>query len=755
MENNDFSSALTMLLKRQPQKTSEILTVLQKAVSLRQNGEYQVENLKLKLKEAGRNTYLQVSDYQTIKKNLEEKMKPALGIQSQNQEVLSKTVSEGTSLIKATFDEAIAQVFASYQEKEKEAKRCYDEKAKAIREASSSSLKEKKENGLSIKTDCKIALKKEYIESYLKVVSPFLSDLKGLIEEKEYALSILQNKTCIDYLAHFKLRSALRKGFYKEGDVETLALDYQTQIDGLRSNGENLVTQLKDQIKKLKSNKDMDKPEKAKTYQYLLEQLDGAKIIERRNKAVIGDLVSEGCAYVNALSPIDYLKVACDNKLGIQKANAEYASKVKAAKEKQSANKAQDASLVGKEKQVAYKAIQNDYKADLQDARATKARAIEGYKRDTFAQFSKFNGFMINYRNGYPSLGQKTKQYFHQKAYTFKVSNFFLSNALYIILILAFLICGFMSRRMVLFSGGQILNILQFTATKLPLTLGAAGLILLGGTDLSVGRLVGMASIFSYMFMAMPNSSGIQFFGGVAQTMNWAPGAQIVMGLLMALVATMTFSALSGFLNSKLKINPFIATLATQLIVYGLMMSATGGTQNGVLNPAASKIISAWGTNSSIPFAVYIYAVILIFIAWFIWNKTTFGKNMYAVGGNPAAAAASGISVVKVTMGVFLLAGFFYGMGTFIEVGSFGGGGYAAYGQGRELEAIAAAVVGGISVTGGKGKISGAVIGTLLFQMIFVALQTLGVDSNLQFVMQGLVIIVAVSLDSLKYLKAR
>ena len=150
---------------------------------------------------------------------------------------------------------------------------------------------------------------------------------------------------------------------------------------------------------------------------------------------------------------------------------------------------------------------------------------------------------------------------------------------------------------------------------------------------------------------------------------------------------------------------------------------------------------------------IIIWAVAAIFIVWFIWNKTRFGKNLYAVGGNPEAAAASGISVFKVTMSAFIMAGILYGFGSWLECIRMVGSGSAAYGQGWDMDAIAACVVGGVSFTGGIGKISGVVVGVLIFTALTYSLTILGIDTNLQFVFEGIIILSAVTLDCLKYIK--
>ena len=205
--------------------------------------------------------------------------------------------------------------------------------------------------------------------------------------------------------------------------------------------------------------------------------------------------------------------------------------------------------------------------------------------------------------------------------------------------------------------------------------------------------------------------------------------------------------------------HPFISTMATQLIIYGMLFYGTTGTPVGSIDSSIRNLIGGrWelgvinGEFVTFP-KLIIPAVIAVIVAWIIWNKTTFGKNMYAVGGNGEAAAVSGISVFKVTMCVFIMAGIFYGCGAFLE--AFRANASAGTGQGYEMDAIAACVVGGISFNGGIGKISGAAIGVIIFTGLTYCLTFLGIDTNLQFVFKGVIIIAAVSLDSIKYLKKK
>ena len=190
--------------------------------------------------------------------------------------------------------------------------------------------------------------------------------------------------------------------------------------------------------------------------------------------------------------------------------------------------------------------------------------------------------------------------------------------------------------------------------------------------------------------------------------------------------------------------------MANTLIIFGLVTYSTKGVSFGAIDSAIPNMIIP--KINGFP-TIIIWALAAIVIIWFIWNKTTFGKNLYAVGGNPEAAAVSGISVFWVTMGAFILAGVLYGFGSWLEAARMVGSGSAAYGQGWEMNAIAACVVGGVSFTGGIGKISGVVVGVVIFTALTYALTILGIDTNLQFVFSGIIILIAVTLDSLKYVQ--
>ena len=301
------------------------------------------------------------------------------------------------------------------------------------------------------------------------------------------------------------------------------------------------------------------------------------------------------------------------------------------------------------------------------------------------------------------------------------------------------------------------MTILGTFSTKVFFALGVAGLILLAGTDLSIGRMVTLGSLFTCMILNPTTTT--KFFGisfnGIYESLGFVPA--FIIALLIAIASTTLFAAIAGFFSAKFKIHPFITTLGTSLIIWGIAGYGTDNVRTGTVSAEASATVSnifRVGSFPGIPLTL-IYAIVAIAIVWFIWNKTTFGKNMYAVGGNPEAASVSGISVFKTTLLVFIMAGILYGFGSFF-VGLQTGSSSSTLGQGWEMEAIAACVVGGISFSGGIGKISGAVIGCLLFEILKYYLRDItGGSSDITNIFIGVIIVVAVVFDSIKYLKKK
>ena len=349
---------------------------------------------------------------------------------------------------------------------------------------------------------------------------------------------------------------------------------------------------------------------------------------------------------------------------------------------------------------------------------------------------------------------QTRAQKWENYKYTFNRRTFLLQNGLYIAIILIFIglcIATPIVKHVPLLTYNNILNILQQASPRMFLALGVAGLILLTGTDLSIGRMVGMGMTTATIIMHQGINTGA-VFGHVFDFTGMPIGLRVIFALLMCILLCTFFTAIGGFFTAKFKMHPFISTMSNMLVIFGLGTYATKGVSFGAIEPSIPKMIIP--RLNGFP-TIILWAVAAIVIVWFIWNKSTFGNNLYAVGGNTEAASVSGISVFAVTMGAFILAGILYGFGSWLECARMVGSGSAAYGQGWEMDAIAACVVGGVSFTGGIGKISGVVVGVLIFTVLIYSLTILGIDTNLQFVFEGIIIITAVTLDCLKYVQKK
>ena len=328
------------------------------------------------------------------------------------------------------------------------------------------------------------------------------------------------------------------------------------------------------------------------------------------------------------------------------------------------------------------------------------------------------------------------------------IKEFFINNLLYILLIGAIIGIQIYDPRFLSLS--SIVNIISLSAANLPIALGIAGCIILTGTDLSAGRIVGLTACVAASLLQATGYAG-KMFPNLATMPIW-----LVFLAVIAIGALVGF--INGFCTAKFKLHPFIVTLATQLITYGaLLMYLMQGTNNGQsisgLDPSYTNFIAGNMFRIggvSIPNYIF-YAIAITAIMWFIWNKTAFGKNMFAVGSNPEAANVSGVSVSRTIILVFVLAGIMYGITGFIEAARIGSNS-AATGLNYELDAIAACVIGGVSFVGGIGKIRGVILGVVLLRIIFVGLTFLGIDSNLQYVIKGLIILVACAIDMRKYL---
>ncbi|MEA5032692.1 MAG: beta-methylgalactoside transporter [Sphaerochaeta sp.] len=330
-----------------------------------------------------------------------------------------------------------------------------------------------------------------------------------------------------------------------------------------------------------------------------------------------------------------------------------------------------------------------------------------------------------------------------------KIGEFLLNYALYILLGAILVTVSIIKPNFIAIN--NILNIMKQASTKGILALGCAGIIVLGGTDLSIGRMLGLAAAVTASLVQSVTYAS-RYYTGMTEQLP------LIVPLLAAIAVCVLLSAINGFGVSKLHMHAFIITLGTQLIAYGanciyIESQPSGSAQalstfdRNFLNKAAGNLMIG---TVRIPYVIIYFAALSI-IMWVVWNKTRLGKNMFAVGGNTEAAAVSGVSVTKTIMYVYLLAGVLYGIASFLEAARIQSVG-ANTGINYELDAISACVIGGVSFTGGVGTIQGVVIGAVILQAINYSLYFLGVNAYLQYIIRGLIIVLAVAIDVRKYL---
>ena len=523
----------------------------------------------------------------------------------------------------------------------------------------------------------------------------------------------------------------------------------QAQIDELRVDGSDKVRSLKNHIAIAKEDKNLSKEEKDSMIAKDKAALEKAKAVEAANKDKVAKLIADAEGYLKEHYDSEYYSkvvASCEAEKAAENESYERVKATLKTEHEQALAKLSDPEEIKDEKYV--------YKNKLFDAQMThesKLQEIKDRKHDAFSH--KYHLIDLLRMSKYTFM-QSRAQKFENYKYTFNTTQFLYKNGLYIVIVLIFIALCIITpivKNTQLLTVTNILNILQQASPRMFLALGVAGLILLTGTDLSIGRMVGMGMVTATIIMHNgANTGGV--FGHIFDFSSMPVVGKALFALVACIILTTVFSSIAGFFMAKYKMHPFISTMANMLIIFGLVTYATKGVSFGAIDSAIPNMFIP--TIGNFP-TIIIWAVVAVVVVWFIWNKTTFGKNLYAVGGNPEAAAVSGISVFKVTLGAFILAGILYGFGSWLECNRMVGSGSAAYGQGWDMDAIAACVVGGVSFTGGIGKISGVVTGVLIFTSLTYSLTILGIDTNLQFIFEGIIILAAVTLDCLKYVQKK
>ncbi|MBO6148787.1 MAG: beta-methylgalactoside transporter [Lachnospiraceae bacterium] len=318
-----------------------------------------------------------------------------------------------------------------------------------------------------------------------------------------------------------------------------------------------------------------------------------------------------------------------------------------------------------------------------------------------------------------------------------KIADFLINNGVIIVMFVLVIYTGTTSKNF--FTINNFLNLFSNMSYRLVIALGIAGCVITGGCDLSAGRMIGFAACLAGTLLQKLDYSG-KFFPGMAPLNPF-------LVLLIVMLVSAAFGAITGFFIAYLSVPPFISTLAMMEIIYGIGLIYTGATPLG--GYVESYTLFSSGKFLGISWLIWI-AVLVGAITWFIFNMTRHGKYMYAIGGNPQSAEVAGVPVKRNLVIIYSKAAAFYALAGFM-LGAKAGGASINTGLGYEMEAIAACALGGVSVTGGRGKVSSAVIGVAVLELLKVALQFLGVDANAQYIAIGIVIFVAISLDIRKY----
>ena len=305
-----------------------------------------------------------------------------------------------------------------------------------------------------------------------------------------------------------------------------------------------------------------------------------------------------------------------------------------------------------------------------------------------------------------------------------KALDFMKDYALYFVLLL--LLVVIISKDASFLSLTNFSNVLTQSSVCIIIALGVAGLIVTQGTDLSVGRQVGLAAVISATLLQAVDNVNKVF-----------PD----LGVVPIPIVT-----------------PFIATLGTMLIIYGVnslyydyVGSAPIAGFDGAYSAFTQGFFDIGGFRLSY---ITIYAIVAIALMWVIWNKTRFGKNLFAIGGNPEAARVSGVNVTLNLIGIYTLSGVFYAFGGLLEAGRIGSA-TNNLGFMYEMDAIAACVIGGVSFSGGVGTVFGVVVGVVIFTLINYGLSYIGVNPYWQYIIKGSIIVLAVAIDSLKHAKKK
>lgn len=278
----------------------------------------------------------------------------------------------------------------------------------------------------------------------------------------------------------------------------------------------------------------------------------------------------------------------------------------------------------------------------------------------------------------------------------------------------------------------NLLNLLKSNAVNAIICCGMLMAILMGQIDISVGSTVGLTGVIgAYMMTKL--------------------GSPVWFTLVCCLVTGALVGSVNGLVIAYLQVPAFVATLATQSLGRGLTEILSGGVTIRVRDAAYTSLGNATAAGVSI---IVLYAAVILFLTWLLLNKTRFGYYLYALGGNKTAASYSGVNVKRYNMLPYMIIGLLCGVGGIVWSARLGSAA-ATLGQGFEMDAIAAVVIGGTSMSGGVGTVGGTLIGVLIIGVITNGLNLMGINSFWQDVFKGIIILAAVIIDVLRKSRAK
>lgn len=307
-----------------------------------------------------------------------------------------------------------------------------------------------------------------------------------------------------------------------------------------------------------------------------------------------------------------------------------------------------------------------------------------------------------------------------------KVLNQIKSQAIWVVLVALVIVFTIANPRFI--SPNNLLTLLRQVSMYGIASIGMTFVILLGDIDLSTGTIISFVNIIcAYMMVNM--------------------GLHPVIAILVSLVAATLIGVLNGFMVSTVGIPAIIATYATQTAFYGLALIICGGMPISGFSKGFAVI--GQGYVGIVPIPVIIM-IICFAIGSFILNKTYFGRYFYAVGGNVEAAKLSGIRVSRIKYLVFAISGFFAGLAGIVMLSRTASGNASSGADGFEFEVITCVVLGGVSVTGGVGRMSGVVAGTFIIGALKNGMVLMNVNSYVQKIVMGVVLALAVGFDCMQ-----